>query len=313
MYRIRFHGRGGQGIKTASRILGSALFHEGFQVQDAPRYGAERRGAPIFAYVRASREAVNERGIITRPNLVVAADDSLMSIPTAGVCQGIGEQTVLLLLSREPAERWVHRLNLVNPVIVLPPPRDDPEPADVLPAGPVAAGAAARLLGVVKRGSLIEAMQDELGALPREVRDENLADALRAWDAVSAHAGTVAEGAMPPADSFASPRWVESLYEKARVSAPVIHEGLTSVEVRTGLWRTLRPVIDHERCKRCWWVCSTFCPDSAIRVDERGSPSIDYDHCKGCMICVAKCPPHAIEAIPEHDTLDESAAGETVG
>ena len=47
MYRIRFHGRGGQGIKTASRILGSAFFAEGFEVQDAPRYGAERRGAPI--------------------------------------------------------------------------------------------------------------------------------------------------------------------------------------------------------------------------------------------------------------------------
>ena len=49
MYRIRFHGRGGQGVKTASQILSSALFLEGFEVQDAPRYGAERRGAPIFA------------------------------------------------------------------------------------------------------------------------------------------------------------------------------------------------------------------------------------------------------------------------
>jgi hypothetical protein len=56
MYRIRFHGRGGQGMKTASQVLGTALFLEGFEVQDAPRYGAERRGAPIFAYVRAQRE-----------------------------------------------------------------------------------------------------------------------------------------------------------------------------------------------------------------------------------------------------------------
>ena len=69
MYRIRFHGRGGQGMKTASRILGSAFFAEGFEVQDAPRYGAERRGAPIFAYVRAARYPIHERGIITRPDL----------------------------------------------------------------------------------------------------------------------------------------------------------------------------------------------------------------------------------------------------
>ncbi len=43
MYRIRFHGRGGQGMKTASQILGTAFFLEGYEVQDAPRYGAERR------------------------------------------------------------------------------------------------------------------------------------------------------------------------------------------------------------------------------------------------------------------------------
>jgi len=43
MFRICFHGRGGQGMKTASRILGTAFFIEGYEVQDAPRYGAERR------------------------------------------------------------------------------------------------------------------------------------------------------------------------------------------------------------------------------------------------------------------------------
>ena len=47
MFRIRFHGRGGEGMKTSSRILGTSFFLEGFQVQDAPRYGAERRGAPV--------------------------------------------------------------------------------------------------------------------------------------------------------------------------------------------------------------------------------------------------------------------------
>ena len=54
MYRIRIHGRGGQGIKMASRVLGTALFRSGFTVQDAPKYGAERRGAPIFSYCARS-------------------------------------------------------------------------------------------------------------------------------------------------------------------------------------------------------------------------------------------------------------------
>ena len=80
MFRIRFHGRGGQGMKTASRILGTAFFLAGYEVQDAPRYGAERRGAPIFAYVRADKNKINERGIIVHPDLLVVADDSLVPI-----------------------------------------------------------------------------------------------------------------------------------------------------------------------------------------------------------------------------------------
>ena len=68
MFRIRFHGRGGQGMKTASRILGTAFFKAGYQVQDAPRYGAERRGAPIFAYGRALPREI-EDFLFTHPKI----------------------------------------------------------------------------------------------------------------------------------------------------------------------------------------------------------------------------------------------------
>ena len=304
MYRIRFHGRGGQGMKTASRILGSALFREGYRVQDAPRYGAERRGAPIFAYVRAARDAINERGIITRPDLVVVADDSLMSIPAAGVSQGLEARTVLLIASHEPAETWVHRLNLDGPTIVLPTEAVE-DPLELPYVGAAVAGAAARLLGMVSREHVAEALKDELGELPEKVIEENLATALEAFDRMAEYEGIVVEGDSVAAETYTAPQWVESLFEEARISAPAIHAGLTSVEVRTGLWRTLRPVIDYDRCNRCWWVCSTFCPDSAIQVSEDGRPEIDLDHCKGCMICVAKCPPHAIETIPEHEAREQ--------
>ena len=112
MYRIRFHGRGGQGLKTASRILGSAFFFEGFEVQDAPRYGAERRGAPIFAYVRASTRPVFERGVIRNPDLVLVADESLVCAPAAGVLQGLDETSLLLIVSTEKVEAWRRRLDL---------------------------------------------------------------------------------------------------------------------------------------------------------------------------------------------------------
>jgi len=313
MYRIRFHGRGGQGMKTASRILGSAMFREGYRVQDAPRYGAERRGAPIFAYVRAAREPINERGVITRPDLIVVADDSLMSIPAAGVSQGTDARTVVLIASREPAQTWAHRLNLGGPTLVLPFTADVEDPLEMPYVGAAVAGAAARVLGIVPRDRLSQAVREELGEMSEEVVEANLRTALEAFDAMAAHEGIVTEGEEVGAQSYATPQWVESLFEEARISAPAIHAGLTSVEVRTGLWRTLRPVIDYDRCNRCWWVCSTFCPDSAINVNEDGRPEIDLDHCKGCMICVAKCPPHAIETIPEHEAREQEARKNDAG
>jgi pyruvate ferredoxin oxidoreductase gamma subunit len=60
MLRIRFRGRGGQGMKTASRIVGSASFREGRHAQDSPGYGADRRGAPMVALTRIADEPISE-------------------------------------------------------------------------------------------------------------------------------------------------------------------------------------------------------------------------------------------------------------
>jgi pyruvate ferredoxin oxidoreductase gamma subunit len=297
VYRIRFHGRGGQGIKTASRLLGTALFRSRFEVQDAPRYGAERRGAPIFAYVRADRHPILERGIIRQPDLVIVADDSLVPVPAAGVLAGIRQNTVVLIRSREDAGTWRHRLNLGCSLIQLLPQGEDDRSG--LPfVGAVCAGAAARLLGTVDRDTLGDTIREEQAPLGPAIVARNLTLALDAFDAMAAHAGSVTEGRAASAGHYRPPAWIDPPLDLAAMSAPVIHGALTSLDLPTGSWRTLRPVIDLDRCKRCWWVCSSFCPDGAIRV-ESGTPAIDYDHCKGCLICVAQCPPHAIEASPE--------------
>jgi pyruvate ferredoxin oxidoreductase gamma subunit len=117
---------------------------------------------------------------------------------------------------------------------------------------------------------------------------------------MAAHAGAVTQGEMPSATDYAKPEWIDLPFENAAISNMAIHAGATSVEVRTGLWRTMRPVIDYDKCSGCAWICSTYCPDGAINVRADGYPEIDYDHCKGCLICVAQCPPHAIESIPEN-------------
>jgi pyruvate ferredoxin oxidoreductase gamma subunit len=306
MYRVRLHGRGGQGIKTASRILGNALFREGYEVQDAPRYGAERRGAPIFAYVRASRQIIHERGVISRPDLVVVADDSLVPVPAAGVLQGVAQDCTLLIYSHESAAVWRQRLNTRAQLLVLPSAALG-EQAALAPVGAACAGAAARLLGVIGLESLQEAVREELADLDSEVIGHNLAAACQAFAALEAHAGGVKEGGDISAQNYAAPEWVTLPFDSAQRSAPTIHAAATSVMVRTGLWRSFLPVIDYDRCSRCWWVCSTFCPDGAINVLEDGRPQIDYEHCKGCMVCVAQCPPHAISAVPESSAQEQAS------
>ena len=88
MIRIRFHGRGGHGVKTASRIVGTAAFLAGYQAQDSPVYGAERRGAPVLAFARIDKTPVLERGVITQPDFIICGDDTLLESPEIGVLQG---------------------------------------------------------------------------------------------------------------------------------------------------------------------------------------------------------------------------------
>ena len=300
MYRIRFHGRGGQGMKTASRILGTAFFKQGYEVQDAPRYGAERRGAPIFAYVRAAKRTIFERGVIRDPNLVVVADETLVPMPAAGVLQGLNSDTVLVIYSRTPANQWQDRLKLANPVHTLGVADQAEQPLAWHFLGVVCAAAAARLTGMIRWDTFASALREEIGGVAKSVIEANLLHASRAYEQMAEAGACVVPAAQVQAESCSLPGWIEIPFEDARLSAPTIHEGLTSEMIKTGLWRTLRPVIDEARCKRCVWICSTYCPDGAIRIDESGRPQIDYQHCKGCMVCVAECPNHAIEAIPEH-------------
>lgn len=295
MLRIRFHGRGGQGMKTASRMLGSAFFREGFEVQDAPRYGAERRGAPIFAYVRAARSPINERGVIPNPDLILVADDTLVGVPAAGVTQGLDAHAVLALSTSENADTWRARLATDAGIVILSPFSAE-DPAQRPYVGALMAGAAARLVGL-QVDSIMTAIAEELGGHGIDVIQANQDRAREAFDAMAAYEGMIRS--RPDAGPVPDTGWITLGHEDADISAPTIHAGATSVRIKTGLWRTLRPVVDFDLCNRCNWVCGSFCPDGAISADDNGYPVIDYDHCKGCLICVAQCPPHAIAVEPE--------------
>lgn len=299
MYRIRFHGRGGQGVKTASRILGRTFFKEGYDVQDAPRYGAERRGAPIFAYVRASKTPIHERGIIQRPDCIVVVDDTLMPVPAAGILQGCEQKTLVLIISDLTAEKWTHRLQIRGKVLCLPKTVAGKE--SPLLWGMACVGAVARLLGVLSREALTDALHQELGTLDITAAEQSTNTALHSFDEMATTPIVIQESSPAAASNYTTPHWLDMAMEHGPHAAPAIYAGATSEKLATGLWRTQRPVIDHTVCNRCWWLCSTFCPEGAIHIDSEGFPQIDYTHCKGCLVCLVQCPTHAIQALPEQE------------
>ena len=301
MLRIRFHGRGGQGMKTASRILGSALFLTGYEVQDAPRYGAERRGAPMFAYVRADKQVIFERGIITRPDLVVVADDSLLLLPAAGVMLGVGKNTLLLVHSSSSPSELREITGCPCTAINLTSKQQTGHPGSHPPAGIACAAAAAQLLAISWE-HVKEAMEMELSGLRRTLFAENKEVAKDAFQQMTSSGTSVKQqgGAIPPI----RPNWIELPFEDASISAPAIHGTATSLHMDTGSWRILRPVINTKRCSRCG-LCHTYCPDGVIDTDADGYPCIDYPHCKGCLICLVQCPLHAIDSVPEKEPSPE--------
>ncbi len=87
LIEIRWHGRGGQGAKTASLLLADAAFNTGKYIQGFPEYGPERMGAPITAYNRISSKPITIHSNIYEPDYVVVVDDTLLeSVPvTAGL------------------------------------------------------------------------------------------------------------------------------------------------------------------------------------------------------------------------------------
>ncbi len=99
---IRWHGRGGQGAKTAALLLADVAFKTGKQVQGFPEYGPERMGAPITAYNRICDQDIRVHSNIYDPDYVVVVDESLLH--SANVTEGLKEEGALIVNTSESAE-----------------------------------------------------------------------------------------------------------------------------------------------------------------------------------------------------------------
>ena len=99
---IRWHGRGGQGTKTASLLLADAAFNTGKYIQGFPEYGPERMGAPITAYNRISDDPITVHSNIYEPDYVVVVDDTLLE--TVDVTSGLKKTGAIVINTTKSAD-----------------------------------------------------------------------------------------------------------------------------------------------------------------------------------------------------------------
>ena len=102
MIEIRWHGRGGQGAKTASLLLADAAFNTGKYIRGFPEYGPERMGAPITAYNRISDNPIRIHSNIYEPDYVVVVDDTLLE--SVDVTAGLKEEGAIVINTTKDGE-----------------------------------------------------------------------------------------------------------------------------------------------------------------------------------------------------------------
>ena len=109
MTEIRWHGRGGQGAKTAALLLADVAFNIGMHVQGFPEYGPERMGAPITAYDRISSKEIRVHSNIYEPDFVAVVDDTLLH--SVDVTKGLKEDGAILINTQMKKEQVLPLLN----------------------------------------------------------------------------------------------------------------------------------------------------------------------------------------------------------
>ena len=103
MIEIRYHGRGGQGAKTACMLMGKAALEGGKYVQSFPEYGPERTGAPVRAFTRISDQKIRIHSGVTNPDVVAVLDPTLTE--SQNVFNGLKENgKIIINIEKSPAE-----------------------------------------------------------------------------------------------------------------------------------------------------------------------------------------------------------------
>ncbi len=270
MIEIRFHGRGGQGAVTASRMIAIAAYEEGKYSQAIPMYGTERRGAPLTAFVRIDDVRVRERELVHTPGISIVLDP-LIAKEQSVVDSLKPGGLVLLNSSYDPKDVKLggdFKVATVDATTIALETLGRPI------TNTAVLGAFAKVTGLIKLESIEKAI---MKSFPGRIGEMNIAAVRRSYEEVKGPIQAVV---------------TEAPEEKAD-----IHVGGYGVLKDVSSWRVFTPEIDTETCISCK-ACWIYCPETAINWDEEANkPSIRYEACKGCGLCANECPVDAIEMV----------------
>lgn len=270
MHEMLLVGRGGEGVVLASQILADALVRAGFWAQSFPEFKAERRGAPISAFLRWDDIPIRRRYRVQECDVLLAIS---RSAPAPSVLATVRPDGLVLLnhdarypyraafdIARVPASRIARERGVLS--------------SEGRPMGNTAVlGACFRLLFPDRLGFLEEAIAARMGP----AADLNVCAARDGFDRCVRQR------------SRAHDRVLErSAVHLASTPTPTFPMSTAdSFSIQTGSWSLDRPVLT-DACTACA-LCALFCPEGAIgRVG--GAILIDQLHCKGCGICETVCP-----------------------
>ena len=283
MKEMLFTGRGGQGVVLASQLMADTFARAGAWVQSFPEFKAERRGAPISAFLRWDVASPIHRRYRVRECDVLAVISSAPPPPETLARVRPGG---LVLLNRETRFRYSGPFDLARvPASRIA--RDNGVlSSEGRPMGNVAVlGACVRLLLPDGLAFLEQAIVSRMGALA----EANVAAAREGYARCTTQRTIAGD---TPVEPGAVPRT-----RGRRPAHPLFPASTTdSLHIHTGSWSLDRPVFTA-KCTACA-ICALFCPEGVItRTDH--SMAADDLYCKGCGICVAVCPVRGAIALEE--------------
>jgi pyruvate ferredoxin oxidoreductase gamma subunit len=267
-------GRGGEGVVLASQLLADTFARAGFFVQSFPEFKAERRGAPISAFLRWDESPIRRRFKVQECDVLVVISSSPPSPELLGSVRGGG----LIVLNREARFRHAGRFAVARVPASRIARREEILSPEGRPLGNVAVlGACVKLLLPDGLPLLEQAIASRLGA----AAEANIAAAREGYARCTRQHAVAGDAPVAPAAGHGwapRPRSVTPLYPVSTTDSLANH---------TGTWSLDRPVL-RDACTACA-VCALFCPEGAIS-RSGDSMVVDYLYCKGCGICEIVCP-----------------------